>query len=189
MHVREKHGIVGVVQYQTETAFRREIAELLVKHGLWERVFELIEIDLGVTTLPCIENLHIRPIVLGQHASVFRLQRTQFVGAFGVRLQVRLDGSTNLRTDVQIGFECAMLYVVAITVKILIYIVLVVLVSAVLSNKMAGPIYRFEQTCKAVAKGDFSQRVHLRQGDQLTELQDEFNKMMDRVETEINSKK
>ena len=72
--------------------------------------------------------------------------------------------------------------------KILIYIVFVVLISAILSHKMAGPVYRFEQTCKAIAKGDFSQRVHLRKGDQLMELQDEFNKMMDRVEAEIKKK-
>ena len=70
--------------------------------------------------------------------------------------------------------------------KIVIYVLFVVLISAILSHKMAGPVYRFEQTCKAIAKGDFSQRVHLREGDQFTELQDEFNKMMDRVEAEIN---
>ncbi len=70
--------------------------------------------------------------------------------------------------------------------KIIIYVLFVVLISAILSHKMAGPVYRFEQTCKAIAKGDFSQRVRLREGDQFTELQDEFNKMMDRVEAEIN---
>lgn len=73
--------------------------------------------------------------------------------------------------------------------KIAIYLLFVVLISAILSHKMAGPVYRFEQTCKAIAKGDFSQRVHLRQGDQLVELQDEFNKMMNRVEAEINKNK
>lgn len=73
--------------------------------------------------------------------------------------------------------------------KIVIYVIFVILISAILSHKMAGPVYRFEQTCKAIAKGDFSQRVHLRKGDQLTELQDEFNKMMDRVEEELKKKK
>lgn len=73
--------------------------------------------------------------------------------------------------------------------KIAIYLLFVVLISAILSHKMAGPVYRFEQTCKEIAKGDFSQRVRLRQGDQLTELQAEFNKMMDRVEAEINKNK
>lgn len=73
--------------------------------------------------------------------------------------------------------------------KIIIYILFIVLISSILSHKMAGPVYRFEQTCKAIAKGDFSQRVHLRKGDQLTDLQEEFNKMMDRVETEIKKQK
>ncbi|MBR2392451.1 MAG: HAMP domain-containing protein [Elusimicrobiaceae bacterium] len=73
--------------------------------------------------------------------------------------------------------------------KIAIYLLFVILISAILSHKMAGPVYRFEQTCKEIAKGDFSQRVRLRQGDQLTELQAEFNKMMDRVEAEINKNK
>lgn len=73
--------------------------------------------------------------------------------------------------------------------KIVIYVLFVILISAVLSHKMAGPIYRFEQTCKAIANGDFSQRVHLRKGDQFVELQDEFNKMMDRVEAEIKQNK
>lgn len=69
--------------------------------------------------------------------------------------------------------------------KIAIYVMFIILVAAILSHKMAGPIYRFEQTCKAVAKGDFSQRVHLRDGDQFTDLQKEFNAMMDRVEAEV----
>ena len=72
--------------------------------------------------------------------------------------------------------------------KIAIYVLLVIIISAIVSHKMAGPVYRFEQTCKAIAKGDFSQRVHLRKGDRLMELQDEFNKMMDVVENRINNK-
>lgn len=72
--------------------------------------------------------------------------------------------------------------------KIAIYVLLVIIISAILSHKMAGPVYRFEQTCKAIAKGDFSQRVRLRQGDQLVELQDEFNKMMDEVEKRLKNK-
>lgn len=72
--------------------------------------------------------------------------------------------------------------------KIAIYILLVIIISAIVSHKMAGPVYRFEQTCKAIAKGDFSQRVHLRKGDRLTDLQDEFNKMMDVVEERVRNK-
>lgn len=73
--------------------------------------------------------------------------------------------------------------------KMVIYVLFVILVAAIFSHKLAGPIYRFEQTCKEVAKGDFSKRVHLRKGDQFTELQDDFNHMMDRIEFEIKQKK
>ena len=73
--------------------------------------------------------------------------------------------------------------------KIAIYLLFVVLISAILSHKMAGPVYHFERVCKAIAKGDYSQRVHLRKGDQLTDLQEDFNAMMDRVEAEINKNK
>ncbi len=72
--------------------------------------------------------------------------------------------------------------------KIAIYVLLVVIISAILSHRMAGPVYRFEQTCKAIAKGDFSQRVHLRKGDHFTELQDEFNHMMDVIESRLKEK-
>ena len=72
--------------------------------------------------------------------------------------------------------------------KIAIYILLVVIISAIVSHRMAGPVYRFEQTCKQIAKGDFSQRVHLRKGDQLTQLQQEFNAMMDEIEKRLKDK-
>ena len=72
--------------------------------------------------------------------------------------------------------------------KISIYVLLVIIISAIVSHRMAGPVYRFEQTCKQIAKGDFSQRVHLRKGDQLTELQQEFNTMMDEIEKRLNEK-
>ena len=72
--------------------------------------------------------------------------------------------------------------------KIAIYVLLVIIISAIVSHRMAGPVYRFEQTCKQIAKGDFSQRVHLRKGDQLTQLQQEFNTMMDEIEKRLKDK-
>lgn len=72
--------------------------------------------------------------------------------------------------------------------KIAIYVLFVVIISAIVSHKMAGPVYRFEQTCKKIAQGDFSQRVHLRQGDSFTDLQNDFNTMMDVVQNRIENK-
>ncbi len=64
------------------------------------------------------------------------------------------------------------------TVKIAMYLLIVIIVSAVISHKMAGPIYKFEKSCQTVASGDLSHRVFLRKGDQLMELQDSFNEMV-----------
>lgn len=61
--------------------------------------------------------------------------------------------------------------------KIGMYMVIVLIVSAVVSHRMAGPIYKFEKSCAIVASGDLTHRVYLRKGDQLTDLQDHFNEM------------
>ncbi len=65
--------------------------------------------------------------------------------------------------------------------KLLIYIMIVVIAAAVISHKIAGPLYKFEKVCNAVASGDFTQRVFLRKGDALIELQNSFNTMMDNI--------
>ncbi len=61
--------------------------------------------------------------------------------------------------------------------KIVMYMLMVLIVSAVISHRMAGPIFKFEKSCATVAEGDLTHRVYLRQGDQLTDLQDQFNNM------------
>jgi len=61
--------------------------------------------------------------------------------------------------------------------KVAMYMVMVLIVSAVISHRMAGPIFKFEKSCATVAEGDLTHRVYLRQGDQLTDLQDHFNNM------------
>ena len=45
------------------------------------------------------------------------------------------------------------------------------------SHKIAGPVYRLEETTKLIAAGDLTHKVHLRQGDELGDLQDAFNSM------------
>ena len=66
-------------------------------------------------------------------------------------------------------------------IKIVTYMVIVIIVSAVISHRMAGPIFKFEKSCATVGEGDLSHRVYLRKGDQLTDLQDCFNEMMGAV--------
>jgi len=59
--------------------------------------------------------------------------------------------------------------------------VIVLIVAAVVSHRMAGPVYKFEKSCAAVASGDLTHRVWLRKGDQLSDLQEQFNAMVGAV--------
>ena len=64
-------------------------------------------------------------------------------------------------------------------IKIAICFIIILLFTALLSNKIAGPLYRFEEAFKQVARGDKKVRVSLRKGDTLRDLEKEFNNMMD----------
>ena len=65
-----------------------------------------------------------------------------------------------------------------IIVKIALYLVLMLLISVFVSHRFAGPIYRFEKSAQIVSGGDLTHRVSLRTGDELMELQEEFNGMI-----------
>lgn len=65
-----------------------------------------------------------------------------------------------------------------ILVKLGLYLVLILLISLYVSHRFAGPIYRFEKSAQLVSSGDLTHRVSLRTGDELLELQEEFNGMV-----------
>lgn len=46
-----------------------------------------------------------------------------------------------------------------------------------ISNKIAGPLYRFEKNAEQIAKGDFTINTTLRHSDQIKGLADSFSKM------------
>ena len=62
-------------------------------------------------------------------------------------------------------------------VKIALYLGLMLLISLYVSHRFAGPIFRFEKSCQSLSTGDLTHRVSLRTGDELMELQEEFNGM------------
>ncbi len=62
-------------------------------------------------------------------------------------------------------------------VKVALYLGLMLLISLYVSHRFAGPIYRFEKSCQSLSAGDLTHRVSLRTGDELMELQEEFNGM------------
>jgi hypothetical protein len=51
-------------------------------------------------------------------------------------------------------------------------------------HRVAGPIIRFRQVARDVALGKPVRRVKLRDGDELLEMQDDFNAMLDRLAAE-----
>ena len=60
-----------------------------------------------------------------------------------------------------------------------------VIVTLLVSHKIAGPLFRFKQTFKELSSGNFSNQVRLRSGDQLTEVAVEFNHMIGIVRTQL----
>jgi hypothetical protein len=50
------------------------------------------------------------------------------------------------------------------------------------AHRVVGPIYRFRKTMQAVAAGEAVRPIKLRQGDFLTEMQDDFNTMLDALQ-------
>lgn len=62
---------------------------------------------------------------------------------------------------------------------IIIFIFIIAILSIFVSHKIAGPVYRLEETSRIIASGDLTYQVHLRHGDELGDLQEAFNKMSD----------
>lgn len=58
-----------------------------------------------------------------------------------------------------------------------VFVVIIAILSIFVSHKIAGPVYRFERSARVISSGDLTQRVRLRHGDELRELQDAFNTM------------
>ena len=51
-----------------------------------------------------------------------------------------------------------------------------------LTHRLAGPLYRLEQTAKELVGGNLSLRIRLRKGDQLQELAEVANEALDNLE-------
>lgn len=58
-------------------------------------------------------------------------------------------------------------------------------VTLFVSHRIAGPIFRFEQDIKRVAKGDLSVRIQLRQKDQFSEMERAFNEMIESIHDKV----
>ena len=65
---------------------------------------------------------------------------------------------------------------------------LVPLTSIFLSHRFAGPAFRIGRATDDVIQGDLSTRIHLRSKDHLVPLADGFNRMLDHLEAQKNTR-
>jgi len=56
-------------------------------------------------------------------------------------------------------------------------------ISLVMSHRIAGPLWRLEQTAKSVGEGDLTCEIHLRNTDEIKSLADQMNRMTSRLRT------
>ena len=73
-------------------------------------------------------------------------------------------------------------------IKSTIFFALLAMISALLSHRIAGPVYHFEKICREIKQGDKQARIKLRQGDALEDLAEEFNSMLDTITKEESKK-
>jgi methyl-accepting chemotaxis protein len=66
-----------------------------------------------------------------------------------------------------------------------VFVFIIAILSIFVSHKIAGPVYRLEETTRIIASGDLTYQVNLRQGDELRDLQDAFNKMSDSLRSMV----
>ena len=59
-------------------------------------------------------------------------------------------------------------------------------VTLLVSHKIAGPLYRFQQVMKTLTEGDFSKDFRIRRLDQLQNLADEFNNMIRKTRGQLS---
>ena len=64
-----------------------------------------------------------------------------------------------------------------------------IVVLVLLSHKLAGPLYRFENVLSNIKKGDLTQKFKLREKDQFTELQNSINELASAMDMNVGAMK
>lgn len=72
---------------------------------------------------------------------------------------------------------CLIAVAVTLLIELLLAIPIVYIFGVRSSHRIVGPMKRIKQTLEAIGKGDFSQRITLRQGDALEDLARSINQM------------
>ena len=65
----------------------------------------------------------------------------------------------------------------------------VIVVTLLVSHKIAGPMFRFEKDITRIAQGDLKSRIRIRKGDQFQELAESLNYMIQSLSNRMNAVK
>lgn len=79
----------------------------------------------------------------------------------------------------------SVIYTNLITTAVIVLIAVVV--TLVISHKIAGPMFRFEKDIQRVAQGDLKSRIYIRKGDQLEEMANSLNSMIDSLNQKVSA--
>jgi methyl-accepting chemotaxis protein len=81
----------------------------------------------------------------------------------------------------------SVLYTTLITTAVI--SLLVIMVTLLVSHKIAGPMFRFEKDIDRIATGDLSSRIRTRKGDQFQELATSLNNMINSLNKNLEAVK
>jgi methyl-accepting chemotaxis protein len=70
--------------------------------------------------------------------------------------------------------------------KLAVYLAGVLVVSVILSHRIAGPLFRFEKSTEEVGRGNLSFRISLRKEDEFREFQEKFNAMTESLRDKVS---
>ena len=84
-------------------------------------------------------------------------------------------------TLLQKVYEAGPTLLLPLIVKTTLFFIFLAIIAALLSNKIAGPLYNIEKTCKKICEGETLTRIKFREGDALEDLEKPFNQMLDTI--------
>ena len=110
-----------------------------------------------------------------------------FCLAYYYSLNVKLDGNYAESLDkVRFLKSAFMDRFFIIELAVLVFLgVGVTIMTLLMSHSIAGPLWRIEQTAKAVGAGDMAVRIHLREKDEIRSLADQMNNMVETIGTRL----
>lgn len=69
-----------------------------------------------------------------------------------------------------------------VIIETIVFVIVAAIISIFTSHRFAGPISRIREAMNAVRAGNLGYRIKIRKGDDLTDVVDEFNKMLDGIQ-------